>query len=157
MDQNKNYWRKCGACKSEIYFNSVYQGCSVSSCRKYAYCSVDCWSRHDSIMGHRSAWAEERFSPKCEGNIAAENANPRRKIVVSKNASRTIHANKNKVPRDILIVASKLKLYVKEAHDLNTSGNVMDKLSDLVRSICDEAIINARNEGRKTLMDRDFK
>ena len=26
---------------------------------KIAYCSVDCWSIHDSVMGHKSAYAEE--------------------------------------------------------------------------------------------------
>ena len=152
MDQNKNYWRKCGACKSEIFYNSVYQVCSVSSCRKYAYCSVDCWSRHDSTMGHRSAWAEEKTAPRKENN--RDDKNPRR-IIVKSNTKK--ESERAQIPRDTLIVASKLKSYIKEAHDLNTSANVMEKLSDLVRGLCDEAIINAKTEGRKTLMDRDFK
>ena len=42
--------------------------------------------------------------------------------------------------RDILIVASKLKKYIKDRHDLNTSGNVMERLSDIVRRIVDEAV-----------------
>ncbi|MBT6326026.1 MAG: hypothetical protein HOJ35_08650 [Bdellovibrionales bacterium] len=57
---------------------------------------------------------------------------------------------------DILIVASKLKKYIKDKHDINTAANVMPKLSILVRHLCDEAVSNARQEGRKTLMDRDF-
>ena len=40
---------------------AAYQKCSVSSCRKYAYCSVDCWSIHDSVMGHMSAWAKKKL------------------------------------------------------------------------------------------------
>ena len=59
--------------------------------------------------------------------------------------------------KEVLIVASKLKKYVKDRHDLNTSASVMDKLSDLVRYLVDDAVIRARQEGRKTLMDRDFK
>jgi histone H3/H4 len=39
---------------------------------------------------------------------------------------------------------------------MNTSGDVADILSDFVRSHCDEAIENARKDGRKTVMARDF-
>lgn len=40
---------------------------------------------------------------------------------------------------------------------MNTSGGVMDVLSDYVRVLCDRAIDNARADGRKTVMDRDFE
>jgi len=60
------------------------------------------------------------------------------------------------VPREVLIVASKLKQYVKARSGLNTSDAVMERLSDLVRRLCDDAIMRASEEGRKTLMDRDF-
>ena len=51
---------------------------------------------------------------------------------------------------------SKFKDYVREVHGLNTSANVMERLSDLVRELADEAAQKAKMEGRKTLMDRDF-
>ena len=149
------YWRKCGTCKKEIPWGGVYQKCSVSSCRKFAYCSVDCWSVHDSVMGHMSAGAEEERAP----NQGCEGEPPRRRIIVSSSSKSTevsASSTNGKFDRDILIVASKLKKYVKDRHDLNTSANVMDKLSDLVRDLVDEAIIQARQDGRKTLMDRDF-
>ena len=142
-----SYWRKCGTCKKEIGFNSPYQRCSISSCRKFAYCSVDCWSLHDSVMGHKNAHAEEVMSPASE-----EAPSPTRRRIVSSSPS---NASKQ-IEKDILIVASKLKKYIKDRHDMNTSANVMDKLSDLVRDLCDDAVIRARQEGRKTLMDRDF-
>ena len=53
-------------------------------------------------------------------------------------------------------MASKLKNYIKTTSDLSTSAQVMEVLSDIVRSHCDRAIIKARNAGRKTLLDRDF-
>ena len=53
--------------------------------------------------------------------------------------------------REVLIVASKLKKYVKDRHDLNTSGNVMERLSDLVRGLVDDAVIRARQEGAKNV------
>ncbi len=61
------------------------------------------------------------------------------------------------VPKDILIVASKLKDYIRARSDMNTSASVMDILSDIVRIECDRAIESARREGRKTVLDRDFK
>ena len=73
----------------------------------------------------------------------------------SKPAGRIVAADNTDVPRDILIVASKLKSYVKSKHGMNTA-NVMDALSDIVRFHVDQAVEKAREEGRKTLMDRDF-
>jgi hypothetical protein len=60
------------------------------------------------------------------------------------------------VPREILIVVSKLKSYVRARSGMNTSDGVFDVLSDSVRALCDEAIRSARRDGRKTVMDRDF-
>lgn len=98
-----------------------------------------------------SAWAEEETAPR-----RSDEGRPRRKIVSTKPAS-SENPMSDSYERDILIVASKLKKYIKDRHDLNTSGNVMERLSDIVRRIVDEAVPEARKEGRKTLMDRDFK
>lgn len=57
---------------------------------------------------------------------------------------------------EVLLVVSKLKSYIRAQSEFNTAGNVAPKLSDIVRSLCDRAIENARKEGRKTVMDRDF-
>ena len=65
--------------------------------------------------------------------------------------------SQGQVPRDILIVTSKLKKYVKVKHGINTSASVAERLSDIIRARVDEAIVYARSDGRKTLMDRDFK
>ena len=62
------------------------------------------------------------------------------------------NANEN----DVLIVVSKLKNYIRKTSDMNTSGNVADKLSEIVRTLCNQAINNAKSDGRKTVMDRDF-
>lgn len=113
---------------------------------------------HLSVMNHKSAWAEEERAPSREQAMAssASEREPRRVIVNSKPAASMVAANNVDVPKDILIVASKLKNYVKAKHGMNTSGNVMDALSDIVRYHVDQAIDKARAEGRKTLMDRDF-
>ncbi len=58
---------------------------------------------------------------------------------------------------DTLVVVSKLKKYIKERGDMNTSGTAAKALSDKVRVLCDTAIERARSERRKTVMDRDFE
>lgn len=58
---------------------------------------------------------------------------------------------------ETLVVVSKLKNYIKLQSEMNTSGNVAEKLSSIVRRLCDRAIANAKRDGRKTVMDRDFE
>jgi len=58
--------------------------------------------------------------------------------------------------KEVLIVTSKLKNYIRSHAGMNTSGSVVSVLSERVRRLCDEAIENAKREGRKTVMDRDF-
>ena len=57
--------------------------------------------------------------------------------------------------QEVLVVVSKLKNYIREKSDMNTSGGVADVLSERLRMLCDRAIENARKDGRKTVMDRD--
>ena len=57
--------------------------------------------------------------------------------------------------KDILIVVSKLKKYIKDRSGFATSDQVVDVLSDHVRAICDEAIRAAARNDRKTVLDRD--
>jgi predicted lactoylglutathione lyase len=57
---------------------------------------------------------------------------------------------------EILVVASKVKTYIKQKGDMKTSASVLNALSDRIRSMCDEAIESANSDGRKTVLDRDF-
>jgi histone H3/H4 len=59
--------------------------------------------------------------------------------------------------KEVLVVASKLKGYIKGKAGLNTSAAVMEVLSAKVRDLADQAIAKAQAEGRKTVMDRDFQ
>jgi histone H3/H4 len=58
--------------------------------------------------------------------------------------------------KDVLIVTSKVKNYIKSKAGMSTSASVVDVLSDKVRELCDAAIENAQNSKRKTVMDKDF-
>ncbi len=57
--------------------------------------------------------------------------------------------------RDMLIVVSKLKKYIKDRSGMNCSDAVADMLSDHVRAVADEAIRAAGRDERKTVLDRD--
>ena len=57
---------------------------------------------------------------------------------------------------ETLVVASKLKNYIREKSGMNTSAAVIDVLSNKLRRLCDEAVERAKQDGRKTVMDRDF-
>lgn len=55
-----------------------------------------------------------------------------------------------------LVVASKVKKMIKSKSGLSTSANVMEKLTEVVERECERAVENAKRDGRKTVMDRDF-
>lgn len=56
-----------------------------------------------------------------------------------------------------LVVASKIKKYIKETDGLNTSSQAFDQLTVRVQKACLKAIENAKSSKRKTVMDRDFE
>lgn len=153
-------WRKCAVCKKIIPLGGIYQSCSISSCKKHVFCSVDCWDVHSGVMGHKSAWAEEERAPMQADST--DDSAPRRRLVDPSKSSQqsstgVVASNTNQdLPHDILIVVSKLKSYIQAKSGMNTSADVADILSDLVRFEVGKAIEKARSEGRKTVMARDF-
>jgi len=59
------------------------------------------------------------------------------------------------VDREILIVVSKLKKYIKDRSGMNCSDAVAEVLSEHVRALCDDSIRAAARDERKTVLDRD--
>ena len=57
---------------------------------------------------------------------------------------------------EVLVVASKVKKYIKGEAGMSTSSTVMDALTKVVERACKEAIEKAKSDKRKTVMDRDF-
>lgn len=158
----QNYFRKCSVCKKEIPFGGIYYVCSVSGCSKKRaptqFCSVTCWDNHNAVLNHMSAGADEERAPSKEKWTASQNnEQPRRRIVVSKPKNDSpLGVASEEIPKDILVVVSKLKAYIKARGDMNTAADVMPVLSDIIRVECDKAISKARSDGRKTVMARDF-
>ena len=80
----------------------------------------------------------------------SEEADKRRRVVA-------LGAPADDAPKDVLVVVSKLKAYIKARSGMNTSDGVTDVLSNQIRKLCDAAIEVAQADGRKTVLDRDFK
>jgi histone H3/H4 len=64
--------------------------------------------------------------------------------------------NNSHSEKEILLVVSKVKKYIRSVSGMNTAGSVAPALSDIIRHLCDQAIEKAKADGRKTVMDRDF-
>ena len=146
-------WRRCSSCKEEIAFGAVYWVCSVSTCNRkrtgLAFCTTECWDAHLGFVNHRESWAvEERAPTQAEAEVPST---PRRR------SARSTAADASTPPKEVLIVASKLKAYIRERAGFNTSDRVLAPLSDAVRRLADRAIENARRAERKTVLDRDFE
>ncbi|MFT4570320.1 MAG: hypothetical protein ACI8TX_000891 [Hyphomicrobiaceae bacterium] len=142
----------------------------------FVFCSVICFDTHIPTMRHREAWAEEEMAPSREQAQATEaraalTDRPTRRVVGTVGTVGTdkghgasaapattagTGASGKDLPRDVLVVASKLKIYVKAKVGMNTSDSVLGPLSDHLRAIADQAIENARADNRRTVLDRDI-
>jgi histone H3/H4 len=58
--------------------------------------------------------------------------------------------------KEILVVTSKLKKYIRSSAGMSTAANVAPALSDTIRNLVDQVVETAKADGRKTVMDRDF-
>ena len=153
-------WRRCSACKEPIALGAVYWACNVSTCNRtrtaLAFCTVSCWEVHLPGANHRESWAVEKRAPNVpESAQPASSAGPRKRTLVR--PPEAARPKDSGPPREVLLIASRLKQYVRsKSGGFNTSDRALDPLSDLVRQICDQAIDNARREGRMTVLDRDI-
>ena len=167
------FFKLCTTCKKPIAFGQSYMQCSVSTCNRAKlaqfFCSLPCWDAHLPEARHRDAWAEPMKAPTREA-FRREQAEEedREKRSVARESSMSEEADKRRriigaaassaqIPEDVLVVVSKMKAYVKARSGMNTSDGVVDVLSAKIRQLCDAAIEVAHADGRKTVMDRDFK
>lgn len=161
MDIPQNFWKKCSSCKKPISLNSKYYECSVSTCTGdrtgYVFCSIPCFEVHLPGARHRSAGAVEKTAPAVASAIAEA---PKRIIVQSpttSNSAPSPQSKKSSMENEVLVVVSKMKQYIKDVSEMNTSEDVNQVISHMIRIQLDRAIEQARREGRKTVMARDFK
>ncbi len=151
----------------------------------YLFCSVPCFERHLPGARHRDAAAIEHFAPKTAtesspesaslirpqksdssasqgstvGSSAGSSNEGRQRILIRPNSANQMPGSSTSTggQREVLVIASRLKEYIAARADMNTSGAVMEILSDYLRVLADRGIDNARSEGRKTVMERDFE
>lgn len=171
-------WLKCSACKNPIPYNATHWVCSVSTCNRsrtrLVFCTVSCWDSHVAMLRHRDAWAVEAKAPTKEAweRELAENppeaapapapvaAAPRRVIgagsaPIAAPAASADGLALQPAEREVLIVVSKMKKYIKERSGMNCSDAVAEMLSEHVRALCDDSIRAAARDERKTVLDRD--
>lgn len=169
------FFRLCTTCKKPIGFGASYMQCSVSTCNRNKlaqfFCTLACWDAHVPEARHRDAWAEPMKAPSRETYLREQREDQEREAKVSAREGResamTDEAERRRrvvgtttpedLPQDVLVVVSKLKAYVKARSGMNTSDAVVDVLSAKIRKLCDAAIEVAHADGRKTVLDRDFK
>src|SRR5512134_3953318 len=151
-------WRRCSACKKPIATSAVYWVCSVSTCNRertaLSFCTVECWEVHLPGANHREAWAVEKRAPAshvAERPRSAGDTGGGRRLLVRGAGAKA----EPKVPEEVLIIASRLKEYIRARSGYHTSDRVLEPLSDILRHYCDQAIKNAQREGRMTVLDRD--
>jgi histone H3/H4 len=56
---------------------------------------------------------------------------------------------------EVLVVASKVKGFIKANGDCNTSAETIEAVSKVVERVLSKAIESAKSQGRKTVMARD--
>lgn len=149
----------------------------------YVFCSVDCWETHLPLMRHREAWAVEEQAPTKEewareqaddrddAPRGASRPEPTRTSDKPPPSAPTVLRRDGEgarriavpsapaappAPREVLVIASRLKEYIRQRYGMNTSDGVLEVISDHLRTLCDHAASNARDDGRKTVLDRDF-
>jgi hypothetical protein len=169
MDSNPQNWRKCSSCKKDILLNAKFYECSVSTCTGqrtgYVFCSITCWEVHLPGAKHRDAGAIEKKSPSSAQALSpSESISAPKRIIVNSSAvnssvslSQPMGLKRSAMTNEVLVVVSKLKQYIRDISEMNTSEDVNQKLSDMIRIQCEQAVEKARADGRKTVMARDFK
>lgn len=141
----RTFWKRCSSCKKGIPFHSDYLICSVSTCQHkktgLVFCNLACWDAHLGFANHRHAEAMELLSPTKE----AFETTPTSILTAPKT-----------MKVDTLVVVSKVKGFIKDQSEFNTSQCAIDALTQKVVQECQKAIDHAKSQGRKTVMGRDF-
>ena len=112
----------------------------------------------------QEAWEQELAAnpepaPAAPKPVAQPGSAPVRRVVgdASPSSAAAVEGNIKlaEAEREVLIVVSKMKKYIKDRAGFNCSDAVAEHLSDHVRAVCDEAIRAAARDERKTVLDRD--
>ncbi|MDX9724661.1 MAG: hypothetical protein RBU37_28185 [Myxococcota bacterium] len=102
---------------------------------------------------HREAWAIEKRSPSRE---EVEQTSVKQASAAQAEASAL--ASAADAPKEILVVASRYQGYLGErlGAECRVERSLLHRLSEALRELCDDGIVKARADGRKTLMARDL-
>jgi len=151
-----DFWRKCTTCKKTIGFSQKYWVCSVSTCNRIrtglVFCDLRCFDAHVPVINHRDAGAFEKTSPA----KLTSTFSPGKDVLNQEESSATNRNTSKNEGSEILVVVSKIKSYIREKSEMNTSDAVMEILSKKVREMANLGIDRAKQKGRKTVLNRDI-
>lgn len=179
LDYNQNYWvcnvSTCNRKRTGLVFCSVscwdahnpMMNHRESWAEERTAPSKEAWQRE--LEGEKKAAGVTKTATVSSGATSSSSGsgsanlaqNPARRVVARPQAmtmgqgSQTPKRSNQEV--EVLVVVSKVKAFVKEIADMNTSASALQALTHLVRDACREASDKARADGRKTIMDRDFE
>jgi histone H3/H4 len=167
MSTTVAHFRLCSSCRQPLAFGARYYTCSVSTCTRgkttLTFCSVPCFQAHVPTLRHRDAWAEQQTAPteqawaeQQERERQTESAQMHTNENSKSHAENKEPSMSNEVTKEVLVVVSKVKSYIRASSGMNTSDAVTEALSELVRGACEQAVAKAKADGRKTVMARDI-
>jgi histone H3/H4 len=108
-------------------------------------------------MNHRgSAWCEDNVSPKEAPMASRLPSGGGDSDELRLRLMRQMKADNKVEEKDVLVVASKLKKYIKERSGMSCSADSFEALSDMIRIHANDAVDRARADGRRTVKGRDF-
>ena len=153
-------WKRCSSCKKPIPVGGRYYSCSVSTCNRVrdpkVFCSMGCFDAHLPVMNHRTAYFEEKTAPSSL-QASRTDAQPAAAATTRRRAAAPGAAAADGNADEILVIASRLKDYIRAQSGMNTSSDVLPVLSDHLRLLALEAIEAAREDGRRTVKGRDVR
>ena len=178
IDYGAVYWQcsvsTCNRSRMPLYFCSVVCWDSHLSTVRHRDAgavevrapSRETWQREQADSASAPVPRAMAATPDRPGSGAGGNPAPRpmpqasapvsvttRKVVTDTPAGGV--AMSDATDKDILIVVSKMKKYIKDRAGMNCSDGAVDLLSEHVRAICDESIRAAAQAERKTVLERD--
>ena len=143
-------WRTCRICEKAIAHSQSYFRCSDPSCNSepepLVFCSTACWEAHQATAQHPGASAQPAVAPPA-GASAVDDDKP----------ASDGDGDGGGGGGEVLVVASRLKQYIRQRSGMSTSDRVLSALSHHLRQLADRAVASATKDKRKTVLERDVR
>jgi hypothetical protein len=137
-------FRRKNACTS---WKIGFSGCFWSG----LYCAP----KTIQLKGCAALGCNQRNRPQIRVPEQSDAPNEMERLMEEGMAGKKKDANTAKKPREMLLVQSKVKEYIR-SHDMMCSSDLVDALNERVAGILDDAVTRAGSNGRKTARAHDI-